>query len=133
MHINNIGLRIEMIIPDIFQKHGARHHLARVLHQVFQQAELARLQRQLFLAARHAMRQPIELKVAYAVSRVLGRAAAAARQYFYSRQQFGEGIWLWQIVVTTGAQALDAVVDLSERRKNENGGAVALLAQSADQ
>ena len=45
MHVDDIGLRVEMIVPDVLQQHGARHHLAGVLHQIFEQAELARLQR----------------------------------------------------------------------------------------
>jgi len=29
---DDIGLRIEMIVPDVFQQHGSRHHLPRMLH-----------------------------------------------------------------------------------------------------
>ena len=121
-----------MIVPDIFQQHGARHHLAGMLHQIFEQAKLARLQGQIFLAARDAVRQPVELEVADAVDGLLGRAAVAARQHLDAGQQFGEGIGLRQIVVAAGAQALDAVVDLAERGEDQRRRAVALLAQRAD-
>ena len=82
--------RVEVIVPDVFQQHGSRHHLAGVLHQIFQQAKLARLQRQLVLAADDAMRQPVEFEIADAVDGFLGGADVAARQYFDPRQQFGE-------------------------------------------
>jgi len=86
MHVDHIGLRIEMIVPDIFQQHGARHHLAGVLHQIFQQAKLARLQRQLFLAAGDAVREPVELEIADAIDRLLGRTAMTAGQHFDARR-----------------------------------------------
>src|SRR5690606_45832 len=43
--VDDIGLRIEMIIPDVLEQHGARHDLTGMAHQVFEQAELPRLQR----------------------------------------------------------------------------------------
>ena len=84
--VDDVGLRVEMIIPDVLEQHGARHHLAGVLHQIFEQAELARLQRQLVLAAGDAMRQAVELEIPDAVERVLGRSAAAATRNFSPAQ-----------------------------------------------
>ena len=57
----------------------------------------------------------------------------AARQHLDARQQFGERVGLRQIVVAAGAQALDAVVDLAERRQDQDRRAVALVAQRADE
>src|SRR5882757_4994424 len=111
VHVDHVGLRIEMIVPDVLQQHGARHHLAGMLHQIFEQAEFARLERQLVLAACDAMGEPVELEIADTVERVLGRTAAAARQHLDAGQQLGEGIGFWQIVVAAGTKALDAVVD----------------------
>src|SRR6185437_16304155 len=100
---------------------------------ILQQPELARLQRQLVLAARDAVRKTIELEITDPIGGFLGRAAMASRQYFDPREQLGEGIGFWQIVVPAGAQALDAIVDLSERRQDQRRRAVALLAQRTDQ
>ncbi len=44
VNINDIGLGVEMIIPDVFQKHRSGDHLPAVPHQVFEQAKLPRLQ-----------------------------------------------------------------------------------------
>src|ERR1700688_1730256 len=44
MHVDHVGLRIEMIVPDMFEQHRAGDNLAGVLHQIFEQAEFARLQ-----------------------------------------------------------------------------------------
>ena len=45
MNVNDIGLRIEMIIPHVFKQHCPRDDLARMFHQIFEQAEFPRLQR----------------------------------------------------------------------------------------
>ena len=73
----------------------------------------------LLAAAGDPVRQPVELEIADPVDWSPRRAAAAARQHLDAGQQFGEGIGLGQIVVAAGAQALDAVVDLAERREDQ--------------
>ena len=44
MYVYHIGLRIEMIVPDIFKQHGAGHDVAGVADQVLEQFEFAWLQ-----------------------------------------------------------------------------------------
>src|SRR5688572_22599578 len=44
MHVDDVGLRIEMIVPHRLEQHGAGDELALVAHQVLEQRELARLQ-----------------------------------------------------------------------------------------
>src|SRR5271154_1941844 len=63
MHIDDIGLGVEMIVPDVFQQQGPGHDLAGVLHEVFEQPEFARLERDLPAAANDPMRQPVELEI----------------------------------------------------------------------
>jgi hypothetical protein len=41
--VDYVGLRVEMVVPHVFQQHGAGNHLAGMLHEVFQQPEFARL------------------------------------------------------------------------------------------
>ena len=43
MNIDDVGLWIKMVVPDMFQQHGPGHHLAGMAHQEFQQFELAGL------------------------------------------------------------------------------------------
>src|ERR1700756_5021168 len=40
MAFHQAGARIEMKAPDILQQHGPRHHLAGMLHQIFQKLVL---------------------------------------------------------------------------------------------
>src|ERR1700689_4891502 len=41
MHIHEICLRHESVVPYLFQQHGAGHHLPRAPHEVFQQLQFA--------------------------------------------------------------------------------------------
>ena len=41
-----------MVVPDVLEQHGAGDDLAGVLHEIFEQAEFARLQHDLLAAAR---------------------------------------------------------------------------------
>src|ERR1700694_2452827 len=43
-HVNDVGLRIEAVVPDVFQNHCFRHRTARITHQIFEQGKFARLQ-----------------------------------------------------------------------------------------
>src|SRR5262249_54351658 len=104
-----------MIVPNVFQQHGASDNLSRVLHQIFEQSKFSRLQWDLIVAADDAMRQSVKLEVADAIDRVLAAAAPAARQRLHPREQFGKRVRLRKVVVPAGAQSLDAVVDLRKR------------------
>src|ERR1700739_1081500 len=42
--IDDVGRRIEMQVPHVLQKHGARNHLTGVASQIRQQAKLSRQQ-----------------------------------------------------------------------------------------
>src|SRR5262245_16646819 len=44
MGFDDAGARVEIEVPDLFEQHRARNHLAGVTHQVFQEAKFARLQ-----------------------------------------------------------------------------------------
>src|SRR5208337_3412049 len=113
--VDDVGLRIEMVVPDMFEQHGPGDDLAGVLHQVFQQAELARLQHDLLAAAGHLVGEAVEREVADPVHCLFGRpGGAAARQGLDPGEQFGECVRLGEIVVAAGPEALDPVVDLPE-------------------
>src|SRR5277367_273090 len=133
VHIDHIGLRIEVIVPDMFEQHGTRNHLAGVLHQIFEQPEFARLQNDLLGPTRDFVRQPVKRQVGDPEDCLLRRTlGAAARQRLDSGQKLGERVRLRQIVVAAGAQPLDPVVDLAERREDQDRRLVFLLAKGAD-
>jgi hypothetical protein len=43
VHVDDIGLRVEMVVPYVFQQHRARHDLVGMAQQVFEQLEFTRL------------------------------------------------------------------------------------------
>src|SRR4051812_42471631 len=40
-HVDDVGLRIEVVVPDVRQDHRFRHDLAGVAHQILEQGELS--------------------------------------------------------------------------------------------
>src|SRR3984957_19079660 len=132
MHVDHVGLRVEMIIPDVLQQHGAGHDLAGMPHQIFEQAEFARLQLQLLPGAADFVRQPIELEIADPIDRLLAALAGPAGQRLDARQQFGKSVRFCQIIVAAGPQAFDPIVDLAERREDEHRRFHRLAAQGVD-
>src|ERR1700693_1883 len=44
VNVDEVGLGHELVVPDLFQQHGARQHLVFAAHHVFQQAKFARQQ-----------------------------------------------------------------------------------------
>ena len=64
LYVDDIGLRVEVIIPHIFQQHSARDHLSGVTHEVFQQAKLARLQINALAFTGNFAFQQIEFQIA---------------------------------------------------------------------
>src|SRR5580698_6166128 len=95
MHIDHIGLRIEMIVPHMFEQHGARDHFAGVLHQIFEQPKFARLQDDFLGLTGNLVRQAVKREVGDPEHGLLRRALGApARQRLNASQKFGERIWL---------------------------------------
>src|ERR1700674_623784 len=41
VHVDHVGLRVEVIVPHVLEQHGAGDHLAGVAHEIFQKPELA--------------------------------------------------------------------------------------------
>src|SRR5919206_3105101 len=56
MHLDHIGARVEMIVPDGGEQHRARQHLAGMAHHIFEERQFARLQLDRTVAAPHLAR-----------------------------------------------------------------------------
>ena len=132
MDVDDIGLGVEMIFPDLLQQHGAGHRLAGVAHQEFQQLELTRLQVDLLTCAVNGAGDQVHLEITDLEHGGDAAGLAAARQGLDPGDQLGEGIGFDQIVVGTGVQPGDAVLDLAEGREEQDGRLVAVLAQGLD-
>ncbi len=133
VHVNHVGLRVEVIVPHLLEQHGAGDDLPGMAHQVLEQAELARLHVYALAGARHRAREQVHLEIGDAElggRRVHGRAAA---ERFHASEELGEGEGLDEIVVAPGLEPLHPLVHRGERREEEDRGLVALGAQGFHQ
>ena len=131
--VNDVGLRVKVVFPHFFEEHGAGDDLAGVAHQVFEQAEFARLQVDFAAAARDFALEAIELQVGdFQHHLILDFAAATPGQRLHAGEQFGEGVGFDEVVVAAGGEAFDAVIHFAERGEDEDGRAHAVLAQFFD-
>src|SRR5437899_2718441 len=64
-HIHHIGLRIETVVPDMFEDHCLGHHTTSMTHEIFQQCKLARLQFDLLPATGDFPSQQIEREISH--------------------------------------------------------------------
>ncbi|MNN41889.1 hypothetical protein D3C81_1560330 [compost metagenome] len=121
-----------MVFPDLLQQHGARHRLAGVAHQELQQLELARLQVDLGRAAMHGAGDQVHLQVADLEHGLHPARLATARQGLDPGDQLGEGVGFDQVIVGPGLQARHPVLDLTERRQEQDRRLIAALAHRLD-
>ncbi len=132
MDVHDVGLRIEVKIPHVLEQHGARHDLTGVAHQVFQQAEFARLQQNVLAVARDFAFQPVHLQIAYLEVRSGLLRAGPAHQRFQARHQLGQSVGFGQVVVAAGGQPFDPVVDFAQRAQHQRRRIDLALAQFAN-
>src|SRR5204863_5853423 len=78
MYVDDVGLRVEMVVPHIFQQHRPGYDMTGVAHQVFQELKLPRQEFDDLVAALHRAGQQIELQIGDAkpgLGRTLGATA----------------------------------------------------------
>ena len=92
-------------------------------HQIFQQANLARLQRDLAPATADHARQAIKVQIAAAQRRVLAarRTRAPPHQRLQSGQQFGKRERFAQVIIGAGGQSRYAIIGAAQRRQHQDG------------
>src|SRR3546814_9643752 len=70
MLVDDVGLRIEMIVPDMFEQHRARHHPPFVAREIGEDAKFARGEVDRLAAARseeHTSELQSLMRISYAV------------------------------------------------------------------
>src|SRR5665213_1596700 len=131
VHIDEIGLRIELQIPHPFEQHGARHHLVCVAHQELQQLELAGGALDFLAGAHHRAAEQVHLQIRHPQP-CLGHilfGGAAPKQRFDPGQQLREGERLGEIIIAAGLEAQHAIIDGPKRAQDQYRGSHALFAQ----
>jgi len=101
------------VMSNVLEQHGAGDHLAGVLHQVFEQPELARLQINSWSArATRWESRSSSGRRPYTIP----RGCRGGRQHLDAAPAARRTNRLRQVVVTARPQPLDAVVDLASER-----------------
>ena len=103
MHVDQIGRRNELVIPDLLQKHGSRQQLVASLHHVFEQAKFARQQIDDAIAAFGGPLDQVELKRPDPQGR-LTRFHRPAQQRLYPGDEFDDREGFGEIVVAAAPQ-----------------------------
>ena len=63
--LDEVRMRVEMQIPDLLEKHRAGHHSLCMAHQVFEQAQLTRLQIDGLVCAPDSARKQVNFEVGH--------------------------------------------------------------------
>src|SRR3546814_21129070 len=89
MLVDDVGLRIEMIVPDMFEQHRARHHPPFVAREIGEDAKFARGEVDRLAAAPHRLTEQIDLEIADAQPGLRDYRGAAPAQPVDPPPQFG--------------------------------------------
>ena len=122
--VDDVGLGIEVVVPHVFQEHGAGDDLSGVAHQVLEQPELPGLQLDLPAGAGDGAGQQIHLQVGDFQPGLRRFSATAPEQGLEAGVELREGEGLDQVVVAARAQALDPVVHLAQGAEDQHRRAI---------
>ena len=122
--VDGVGRQIEMNIPYMLEKHGARHNPAFVADQIFEEPEFAGKELDFKPVPADPPRHEIDFEIADTQHRLPHYGGAAPGESLDPRQQFRKGERLDEIVVPAGAQPADPVIDLAERADDQTGVAI---------
>src|SRR5262245_24278803 len=89
MDVDYVCLRIEVVVPDAFEQHRAGDDLSGVTHEIFQQAEFARLKVDRLAGAADLARQQVHFQIADIELRLDGGRAAPAQERLDPGQELG--------------------------------------------
>src|SRR5947209_12723703 len=106
--------RTPRLFPDLSREHFARHQMALVAQEVFQQLEFANRQIEETLTAHGPARDEIQLEIGRLETKNL-RWTATPQQRTDTREQFRKGKRLDQVVIGAQIQTKHAILDAIAR------------------
>src|SRR3984957_5431461 len=128
LHVDDIGLRHKVEIPNILEQHRPGHDLAGSAHEIFKQREFSRQEIDELAVAPDAPFNEIHLQGADLQTREPG-VAAPPKERFDSRREFANVERLYHITAAAGLQSVNPVVDRRQRADHQGGCGVALGAK----
>src|SRR3546814_17022315 len=89
MLVDDVGLRIEMIVPDMFEQHRARHHPPFVAREIGEDAKFARVEVERLAAAPHRLTAHLDPEIPAAPPGLPHSRGAAPPHPISNRPHFG--------------------------------------------
>src|SRR5581483_7860195 len=132
VHVDDIGLRVEVIVPHVLEQHGPGNDLTGVAHEVLEQLELPRLQLDRARAAPDLAAEQIYAQIPDFQRGLCGILPPPPAEPIDAREQLAEGERLGEVVIAARAQTLDPLIYIAERAQDEDGRGVVRLAQRID-
>src|SRR5258705_7569875 len=108
MHVNEVGLRDEFVLPHLFEQHGSRQRLVLAAHHILEQAEFPRQQLDGAVAALCRTLDEIELERPDLKFRLEG-GGRTPQQGFDPRDQLDESERLGEIIIPSRPPSPDTV------------------------
>ena len=108
--LNHVGMRIKIVIPDMFDDHGFCYNTSCIAHQIFEQAEFPGLQVDFFPGTRYLARKCVDGEVVYGKSSGFSGIVASPDQGLHSGKQFGKCEGFCEIVIAADSEAFHAVI-----------------------
>jgi len=121
MHVDHVGLWVEVMFPDVFEEHRPRDHLVDVASEIFQKLEFSPLQLDRLSVARHSVRKKVDAQVGDGEHRLDFDALRPARESLEPREKLTKGEGLRQVIITPCPQPTDPIVDFGERTEDKDG------------
>src|SRR3982751_2757857 len=109
-HLEHVGERIVVLIPDVRRDRRAVDHLSRVQHEELEQRELLRRQLDLVSRAAHSLGVQIHLEVGD-VKGLGQRRAAPSRPRAHALRELAKRDGLGGVVVGTNVESRHSVID----------------------
>lgn len=129
--VDEVGAWVEVVFPDFLEEHGARADGALIAHECFEEFEFAGAEVDLSAVAGGDAGSDVEGEVADAEEDGAGFAAAAS-EGLEAGDDFAHGEGFGDVVVCACVEAFDALIDFAASGEEEDGGAVAALAEGSD-
>lgn len=129
--VDEVGAGIEGVVPHLAEEFGAGADVADVLKQDFEQAEFARAEFDAATGALGGALGNVEGEIGQAEKDRTGLAAATG-DGADAGDDLGHGKRFGEVVIGSGIESADALVDIAPGGEQEDGGGVAHVAELAD-
>ena len=114
MRLNNIRLRIEVIVPHSFENHGARHNLIWAPHKIFKKRKLSRKKINFAPGTLGLPLDQVDFKITDMDGRRLSDTMGTAQKRINPGEKLLSCKRLREIIIAPGIQTFYALIDSGE-------------------